>query len=216
MGARIYRLTVSSGIAVITGLLAQLMFRVGPVPYTMQNTGVILSGLLLPPRWALLSQLVYILLIAVGAPLAAGFRGGVGVLLGPTSGYLAAFPIAAFAMAAFRESYERATGRSFHEACRHDLVALWALSCVASIPIYLLGYAVFLRWALVDPRLADWAVRTSQLVGVEDAMLALLTATVLIFLPQDFVMDHVLALLVAWRVARQLPREYTILTRGRS
>jgi biotin transport system substrate-specific component len=94
---------MASLLAVVTAVLAQVSFRVGPVPYTMQNTGVILSGLLLPPRWALASELLYLLMIALGAPVAAGFRGGVSVFLGPTGGYLAGFPIAAFLMGLLRE-----------------------------------------------------------------------------------------------------------------
>ncbi|MEM4871380.1 MAG: biotin transporter BioY, partial [Thermofilaceae archaeon] len=77
VGVTVFRLTVSTALAVVTGLLAQVTFRLGPVPYTMQNAGVVLSGLLLPPRWALLSQLLYLALIATGLPLAAGLRGGV-------------------------------------------------------------------------------------------------------------------------------------------
>ena len=45
------RASMASLLAVVTAVLAQVSFRVGPVPYTMQNTGVILLGLLLPPRW---------------------------------------------------------------------------------------------------------------------------------------------------------------------
>uniref|UniRef100_A0A7C3WUR6 Biotin transporter BioY n=1 Tax=Thermofilum pendens TaxID=2269 RepID=A0A7C3WUR6_THEPE len=70
------RASAASLLAATTALLAQLNIRIGPVPYTMQNTGFILSGLLLPPRWALTSQLLYLAMIAVGAPAAAGFKGG--------------------------------------------------------------------------------------------------------------------------------------------
>ena len=79
---------LASMMAVVTGLSAQLYIYLGPVPYTMQNFGVILSGLLLSPRYALLSQLLYLALVAAGAPLAAGMRGGLPVVAGPTAGYL--------------------------------------------------------------------------------------------------------------------------------
>lgn len=216
MGVRLFRLTVSSAMAVATGLLAQLMFRLGPVPYTMQNAGVVLTGLLLPPRWALAAQLLYLLLIAAGLPLAAGFRGGAGVLLGPTGGYLAGFPIAALLMATCRELYEKSSGKTLREASWRDLALLWLLSCASALPIYLLGYAVFAWWVSIDQRLAAWTQRAAELVGVRDAGLAVLTASVLIFVPQDFAMDHVLAVLVARRVAKSLPREYSLLTSGRT
>ncbi|MEM2299488.1 MAG: biotin transporter BioY [Thermofilaceae archaeon] len=214
VGVTVFRLTVSTALAVVTGLLAQVTFRLGPAPYTMQNAGVVLSGLLLPPRWALLSQLLYLALIAMGLPLAAGLRGGVGILLGPTGGYLAAFPLAALLTAVLRELYERGCGRTLREAGRRDLVVLWLLSCAAAVPIYLLGYLVFARWVSADPRLAAWAMGSSRLFGVRDAALAIPLVSVLIFIPQDFAMDHALAVLVAWRVARSLSREYSLLTRG--
>lgn len=216
MGTRLFRLTVSSAMAVATGLFAQLTFRLGPVPYTMQNAGVVLTGLLLPPQLALETQLLYLLLIAAGLPLAAGFRGGVGVLLGPTGGYLSGFPVAALLTSIFRELYEKSSGRTLSEAGWRDLLALWLSSCAAALPIYLLGYAVFARWISIDPGLAAWIERTSRLVGVRDAGLAVLAASVLVFVPQDFAMDHVLAVFVARRVAKSLPREYSLLTRGRT
>lgn len=210
------RLTVAAMLAAATGLLAQLSFRLGPIPYTAQNAGVILSGLLLEPRWALLSQLLYLLLIALGAPLAAGLRGGAGVLVGPTGGYLAGFPLASLLAAALRAAYERAAGKPLSAAGRRDLAALWLLSCAAAAPIYLIGYATFSRWASTDPGLAAWAIRTSSLFGVSSVELAIPMAAVFIFLPQDFAMDHVLALIVAWRVAKSLPREYALLAGWRN
>src|SRR5699024_5168942 len=43
-----------------------------------------------------LSLLIFIALVAVGVPLLAGGRGGLGALLGPGGGYILAWPIAAF------------------------------------------------------------------------------------------------------------------------
>ncbi len=210
MPAARYRLAASGLLAALMGLLAQLSFRVGPVPYTMQNAGFVLAGLLLPPRFALLSQLIYLAMVAAGAPLAAGLRGGVGVLLGPTGGYLAAFPLSAALVSVARERYMR--GRCLSGAGRGDLAALWALSCAAALPVYLLGYAVFRYWASIDRGLAAWACRVSGALGLPCGEHAILVASVLIFLPQDFLMDHVLALLVAWRVARALPQVCALLS----
>lgn len=67
-----------------------------PVPITAQTLGVMLAGGLLGARRGGLSLLIFILLIAVGAPLLAGGRGGLGVLFGPGGGYVLAFPLAAF------------------------------------------------------------------------------------------------------------------------
>jgi biotin transport system substrate-specific component len=66
-----------------------------PVPFTLQVPAVILSGLLLGVRYGTLSQLVYLLLGAAGAPVFAQFSGGFAHLVGPTGGYLLSYPLAA-------------------------------------------------------------------------------------------------------------------------
>ena len=49
-----------------------------PVPVTAQTLGVMLSGLLLEPREAALSQVVYLLAGALGMPVFSGGRSGAG------------------------------------------------------------------------------------------------------------------------------------------
>jgi biotin transport system substrate-specific component len=61
------------------------------VPVTLQTHAVVLSGLLLGPRWALVSQAEYLAAGLLGAPVFAGLRAGPAVLFGPTGGYLVGF-----------------------------------------------------------------------------------------------------------------------------
>jgi biotin transport system substrate-specific component len=61
------------------------------VPVTLQMFGVVLAALLLPPGWAMGSLGVYVLLGAIGVPVFANHQAGLGVLLGPTGGYLFGF-----------------------------------------------------------------------------------------------------------------------------
>jgi biotin transport system substrate-specific component len=58
------------------------------VPITVQTLGVMLAGLLLGPRLAALSVLLFLFMVLLGAPFLAGGRGGLGVLFGPTVGFL--------------------------------------------------------------------------------------------------------------------------------
>ncbi|MBX7237162.1 MAG: biotin transporter BioY [Caldilineales bacterium] len=85
------------GFALFTGLAAQVRIPLPftPVPITLQVLAVILAGLLLGPMDGFLSQLTYLGLIALGAPLAAGWIGGPTAFVGPTAGYLVSFPMAA-------------------------------------------------------------------------------------------------------------------------
>ncbi len=58
------------------------------VPITAQTLGVMLAGVLLGARVGAISVALFLFVVACGAPLLAGGRGGLGVFAGPTSGYL--------------------------------------------------------------------------------------------------------------------------------
>lgn len=60
------------------------------------NTGRIPHGGILGKKYGSISLIVYILLGAVGVPVFAGFKGGLGVLAGPTGGYIIGYLAAAF------------------------------------------------------------------------------------------------------------------------
>lgn len=73
------------------------------VPVTLQTLGVMLAALLLPPRATAGALVVYLLLGAIGLPIYAGGTGGVGVLFGPTGGYLLGFLIGGVALSLTKE-----------------------------------------------------------------------------------------------------------------
>ena len=58
------------------------------VPFTMQTFAVFLAVLLFGSARGMLSILLYIALGAVGLPVFSSFGGGIGVLIGPTGGYI--------------------------------------------------------------------------------------------------------------------------------
>ncbi|MEG0780120.1 MAG: biotin transporter BioY [Oscillospiraceae bacterium] len=62
-----------------------------PVPFTLQTFAVFAALGLLGGKRGTLAVLVYILLGAVGLPVFAGFRGGIGALFGATGGYILGF-----------------------------------------------------------------------------------------------------------------------------
>jgi biotin transport system substrate-specific component len=84
--------------ALLTAVGAQIEIPHQPVPYTLQTFFVLLSGAILGMRNGALSQLLYLALGTVGLPVFSGFGFGLARLLGPTGGYLLAFPLAAFAV----------------------------------------------------------------------------------------------------------------------
>ena len=81
--------------AAFTAVAAQIAIPLEPVPFTLQVLAVILTGLLLGPRYGALAMAIYLLVGVIGVPVFAGFRGGLGSLLGDTGVYLLAYPPAA-------------------------------------------------------------------------------------------------------------------------
>ncbi len=77
------------------GLIPQLTLAFG-VPITAQSLGVMLCGTVLGARRGALAVLLFVLLVALGLPLLAGGRGGLGVFASPTAGFVVGFPFAAF------------------------------------------------------------------------------------------------------------------------
>lgn len=124
-----------AGFALLTALGARVAVPLPgtPVPFTFQVMAVLLAGWLLGPRLGAASQLTYLAAGAVGLPVfAAG--GGLAYLLGPTAGYLLAYPAAAWLVgAAAREGAglaRQAAGLVAGVAAIHLAGAgwLWAVS----------------------------------------------------------------------------------------
>jgi biotin transport system substrate-specific component len=180
-------IVLASALAVFTGLTAQLSFKIGIIPYTMQNLGVVLSGLLLGPYWGFISQMVYLILIAIGAPLASGFTGGMGVFFGPTAGYLLTFPIASALTGFFR--------RILWQDNLKGKILVWLGSIVSFLPVYLGGFLVFYRYATMNTKAMGFAVMAISQFGLElDPFWTVFVATTIIFMPQDFFVDHIIAI----------------------
>lgn len=75
--------------------LAPALPTPGPVPITLQTFGVLLAGAVLGARRGFLAAGLYVLLGAVGLPIFSGGAAGLGVLAGPSGGYLIGFPVGA-------------------------------------------------------------------------------------------------------------------------
>ena len=78
------------------GLMPPISFAgLGLPPITAQSLGVMLAGAVAGARRGGLALLLFIALVAVGLPLLAGGRGGIGVFFGASGGFLLAWPLSA-------------------------------------------------------------------------------------------------------------------------
>ncbi|MBR4404430.1 MAG: biotin transporter BioY [Clostridiales bacterium] len=85
---------ISVSAALIT-ICSWISIPLGPVPFTLQTLGILAVMLTIGGRRGTIAIVVYLALGAVGVPVFAGFKGGIGAFLGPTGGFLIGFVIAA-------------------------------------------------------------------------------------------------------------------------
>lgn len=99
----IFQMTSSRSVALVAlfaalmavlGLIPKIDLPLG-VPITLQTLGVMLAGCLLGPKRALQALLLFLAAVALGLPLLSGGRGGLGVFLAPSAGYLMGWPVGA-------------------------------------------------------------------------------------------------------------------------
>jgi len=94
-----------------------------PVPLTLQNFGVVLVGLMLGSRRGFAALALYLTEGACGLPVfSIAGQGGIAQILGPTGGYLLAYPFAALVAGWLVERGTRSFARSAVAATIGDAV----------------------------------------------------------------------------------------------
>lgn len=163
-----------AALAVVPGLL---IFG-GSVPVTLQTLGVTLAALALGPWAGAAAVLVYLALIAVGLPVASGGAGGLGVLTGPTGGYLVGFVLGAVVIGALARLAMRRGGR---------MVGLWLfVAGLAGLPVFYAVGVPWLKFATGMPWGSAWQLGAA------------------VFVPGDLLKAGLAAVIIA-AVARALP-----------
>jgi biotin transport system substrate-specific component len=85
----IVRIALFAALIAVLGLVPKFDLPLAAgVPITVQTLGVMLAGLILGARNGALSVLLFLFVVALGAPVLSGGRGGLGVFFGPTVGFL--------------------------------------------------------------------------------------------------------------------------------
>jgi biotin transport system substrate-specific component len=154
------------GFSLLTALSAQIVIPIGPIPITGQTFAVLLTGALLGSRLGAITMIVYLIEGASGLPFFRGGMAGIAHLMGPTGGYLIAFPAAAFITGAFAE----------HGWDRRFLTAAAAMA-IGSLVIMLSGWAWFTILMHASPLIALYDTVIKFIPG--DIIKILLAAAVL-------------------------------------
>ncbi|AYG04633.1 biotin transporter BioY [Gryllotalpicola protaetiae] len=171
------RVAVFAAIVAVLGLPGGFTV-LGAVPITAQTLGVMLAGAILGPWLGALSMTVLMALVAVGLPLLAGGRGGIGVFVGPSAGFALGWILGAFVI-----------GLIVHAGGRKPV--LWR---------------TFVG-VVVGGILAIYAVGIPVQSAVTRLPLAETALTSLVFVPGDLV-KAVLATAVVMTLVRAYPRAF--------
>ena len=107
---------------------AWVSIPLGPVPFTLQTLVLAMLPGVLAPREAVLTVATYLVLGVVGLPVFSNMMGGLGVILGPTGGFLWGFLLGSALGALALEL------KALPELARHALCAL-----VMLVTSYVLG-----------------------------------------------------------------------------
>jgi biotin transport system substrate-specific component len=109
VGERVSPLLRNLALVIAGAILIYLTARItiprpdSPVPYTLQNLGVLVVGGALGLRRGSLAALLYLALGVIGLPFFAEGKGGLTVITGATGGYLVGFVLAAGAVGRLAE-----------------------------------------------------------------------------------------------------------------
>lgn len=106
--SKVFNLCIGAMFVALTAIGANIttivpFLVVGGVPITLQTFFAILSGLVLGSRLGAFTMFVYMMLGLVGAPVFAQFKGGLGIVLSPTFGFILSFILVAYLAGKVRE-----------------------------------------------------------------------------------------------------------------
>ncbi len=124
----IRQMTLISLFAALTAVGAFISIPLYPVPLSLQTLFTLLAGMTLGSVMGTSSQVIYVFLGIIGLPVFAGFKGGIGILFGPTGGFLFGFIISAYVIGRIIEVKNE---KKFH----HYLIA----GLIGTLIIYIIG-----------------------------------------------------------------------------
>jgi len=141
-------------ISLFTTLLCVVTIGIPPIPVpfiqariTLQTMIVMLAGILLIPMDAFLSVFLYVILGLIGLPVFSGLTSGLPVLVGPTGGFIIAFPFAAFLISVFKR--QKSYARLFIINFLFGILLIYAVGAVSLSLFHEQSYLLMLKAVLI-------------------------------------------------------------------
>jgi biotin transport system substrate-specific component len=154
LAVRVVRAAAVLFVTVLTAAAAQVSVPLPftPVPFTIQPLIVLVGAAAIGARLGAVSQLLYLMLGVIGLPVFAAspvLFPGVARLLGPTGGFLLAYPLAALATGWL-------AGRGFDRRYASSVVAM-----LVGLAIIYAGGVTWLAWLMPSPWGLDAALASA-------------------------------------------------------
>lgn len=154
---------VTALFAAIVGVLAQVTIPLPLVPITGQTLGIGLAATILGSRYGTISVTLYMLLGAVGIPVFASFSAGLGVLIGPTGGFIVGFIPTAFIIGIYLEK----RGFTIKNAIVANIIGMFVTLAFGTVWLkiaadlnwtgaFMGGFAPFIPVGIIKALLAGW------------------------------------------------------------
>lgn len=152
--------------AAVTAICSFITIPLGitPVPINLATLAVFLAGGILGKKYGTISISVYVLLGAAGVPVFAGFKGGIGVLAGPTGGYIIGYVAAAFITGLLIDCLVKLRSRTTKKSGVHIAAAETALYAVSMTAGLAICYAFGTAWFMISTGTSLWASMLSCVV----------------------------------------------------
>lgn len=150
--------------AAIIAVLAQVTIPLPLVPITGQTLAIGLAATILGAKYGTIAVLVYILMGTIGLPVFANMSGGLGILFGPTGGFIFAFIPTAFIIGYYLEK----RGFTFKNAIIANLLGtlvaliggtVWlkVFANLTWVAAFAAGFLPFIIVGIIKALLAAWA-----------------------------------------------------------
>ncbi|GHC49430.1 biotin transporter BioY [Neogemmobacter tilapiae] len=164
-----------AALVVALGTTPALTLPGGIPPITAQTFGILLCGTVLGARLGGLAVLVFLGIVALGFQVLPGGRGGLGVFVGGSAGFLVGFPVAAFVAGL---------------VMRASTLPVWLAAAVAGViggigalyPLGILGMSIALEKPMIEAAVACIAYLPGDLIKI--ALCAAVTHSIAQMRPQ--------------------------------
>lgn len=126
-----------------------------PIPINLATLSVFLAGGLLGAKYGAMSQVVYILIGCIGLPVFSNYQGGLGVLAGPTGGYLVGYVTATIVIGIILKGILRS-----QESTKMEVIKI-ATACIGGMITY---FTLGTIWFMVLTRTGPIAALASCVI----------------------------------------------------